>query len=246
MRLTFLGTRANTPKKTRSHRRHSALLVSHSDDRVMVDCGGDWAARLPRLAPGAIVLTHAHPDHAAGLQAGAPCPVYATAPTRNALRTYPVDDLRIVVPREPFVIGSIGLEAFELEHSLRAPAVGYRITTGGASIFYAPDVLAIADSAQALSGLVLYIGDGSTLTRSIVRSDEAGRFGHADIRTQLEWCAQAGVPRALFTHCGSQIVHSDGRMVGARLRAMARPLDIQVGFARDGLALEINGGVRAV
>lgn len=47
----------------------------------MLDCGADWLGRVARLRPSAIVLTHAHPDHAAGLADGAPCPVYATAET---------------------------------------------------------------------------------------------------------------------------------------------------------------------
>jgi glyoxylase-like metal-dependent hydrolase (beta-lactamase superfamily II) len=47
----------------------------------MIDCGADWLARLKAVAPSAIVITHAHPDHAFGLARGAPCPVYATAET---------------------------------------------------------------------------------------------------------------------------------------------------------------------
>lgn len=246
MQLTFLGTRANVATRTRRHRRHSALLVAQGDDRIMVDCGVDWRPRLERIAPDAVVLTHAHPDHAGGLDKGAPCPVYATDATWEILAGYPLAHRRGVVPREPFVIGSVGLEAFAVRHSLRAPAVGYRITTGGASVFYVPDVLAIPQCRAALDGIALYIGDGSTLTRTIVRGSEEGRFGHAPVRAQLDWCAQSEVPRALFTHCGTQIVRADGRMLGARLRAMARPLGIDAGFARDGLVLEINGGARVV
>ncbi|NIR30461.1 MAG: MBL fold metallo-hydrolase [Gammaproteobacteria bacterium] len=246
MQLTFLGTRANIPSRTRRHRRHSALLVAYGDDRIMVDCGGDWRRALARVDPSAIVLTHAHPDHAAGLEDGASCPVFATDIAWEPLLRFPIPERRTVATREPFVIGGVGFEAFEVEHSLRAPAVGYRITTGGASVFYVPDVVSIPERADALRGIALYIGDGSTMTRPIVRSGEGQRFGHAAIRTQLDWCAQKGVPRALFTHCGSQIVRADERMLGARLRALARPLGVTAGFARDGLVVEINGGVRVV
>jgi phosphatidylethanolamine-binding protein (PEBP) family uncharacterized protein len=34
---------------------------------VMIDCGLDWRDAAPRLRSAAIVLTHAHPDHAAGV-----------------------------------------------------------------------------------------------------------------------------------------------------------------------------------
>ena len=44
----------------------------------MVDCGEDWLGNLDGLHLHAIVITHAHPDHAFGLKEGAPCPVYAT------------------------------------------------------------------------------------------------------------------------------------------------------------------------
>lgn len=244
MQLTFLGTRANTPSKSRRHRRHSALLVAYGDARIMVDCGADWGRGLARVDPGAIVLTHAHPDHAGGLEAGASCPVYATDVAWEPLAEFPIAERRTVATREPFVIDGVGFEAFEVEHSLRAPAVGYRITTGGASIFYVPDVVSIPERADALHGIALYVGDGSTMTRPIVRCGDGRRFGHASIRTQLGWCAQAGVPRALFTHCGSQVVRADERMLGARLRALARPLGVTAGFARDGLVVDVNGGVR--
>src|ERR687888_2154341 len=143
MRLRFLGTRGEIEARTRRHRRHSSLLVGYGGREVMIDCGLDWRDRLGRLLPRAIVLTHAHPDHAAGLRDGAPCPVFATEVTWDALRRYPVAEREVVKPRRPFVIAGLAFEAFAVEHSLRAPAVGYRISAGKASIFYAPDVLSI-------------------------------------------------------------------------------------------------------
>ena len=34
----------------------------------MIDCGLDWLGKFEKLQPDAIVLTHAHPDHAWGLK----------------------------------------------------------------------------------------------------------------------------------------------------------------------------------
>src|SRR5437870_11375912 len=81
MKLTFLGTRGEIDTRTRRHRMHTSLLVSHGGARAMIDCGLDWLGKFERLHPSAIVLTHAHPDHAWGLKRGAPCPVYAPQKT---------------------------------------------------------------------------------------------------------------------------------------------------------------------
>ena len=61
------------------------MLVGFGSARVMVDCGADWLHRVQGLAPDAIVITHAHPDHAWGLAQGAPCPVFATAESCHAM-----------------------------------------------------------------------------------------------------------------------------------------------------------------
>ena len=186
MDLTFLGTRGEIEKKTRQHRRHSALLVSVADARVLLDCGADWLNRVAALRPSAIVLTHAHPDHASGLRDGAPCPVYATAETWQVLAVYPIPERRIIPQREPIDVAGIVFEAFPVEHSTRAPAVGYRITVDRRSAFYVPDVVAIPDPAAALHAIDIYIGDGATVTRPMIRRRDGTRIGHAPIRIQLD------------------------------------------------------------
>lgn len=133
--LTFLGTRGEISIRSRRHRRHSALLLRSGNTRIMIDCGADWRGRLRALAPTAIVLTHAHADHAAGLTEGAPCPVYASEETFNLIRRYPIRDRRPILPRVPVPIGAARFEAFPVRHSVRAPAVGYRITAGRLRLF---------------------------------------------------------------------------------------------------------------
>jgi len=64
MKLTFLGTRGEIESRTRRHRMHSSLLVSYCGAKVMIDCGLDWLGKFEQLNADAIVLTHAHPDHA--------------------------------------------------------------------------------------------------------------------------------------------------------------------------------------
>lgn len=240
MKLRFLGTRGEIEARTARHRRHSSLLVAYHGRELIVDWGLDWRGELGRFGPAAIVLTHAHPDHAGGLRAGAACPVYATEVAWAALDRYPIARREVVAPRRPFRAASIRLEAFPVEHSLRAPAVGYRIEAGRAAIFYAPDVVAIADEQEALTGLDVYVGDGAAVTRSIIRRRDGKAIGHASIRAQLDWCAANHVPRAVFTHCGSEIVKGDSAAVADRVEALGRERSVRAEIAHDGLDLVLR------
>jgi phosphoribosyl 1,2-cyclic phosphodiesterase len=244
VKLGFLGTRGEIEARTRRHRRHSSLRVAYRGREVIVDWGHDWRGDAARLRPAAIVLTHAHPDHAAGLRDGVACPVYATAVTWAALERYPIERRELVQPRRPIRLHGVGFEAFPVEHSVRAPAVGYRIEAGRAAVFYAPDLVAIVDEQEALAGLDLYVGDGAAVTRSIVRRRNGKPIGHASIRVQLDWCAAAGVTRAVFTHCGSEIVRGDARAVAARVRTLGEERGVRAEIAYDGLELALRGPSR--
>jgi len=239
MKLTFLGTRANVPHRTRRHRRHSALLISTGRKRVLVDCGLDWLGKVAALKPHAILVTHAHPDHAWGLKDGAPCSVFATKACHEGMADYPLRDRRILTPRKAKRVQGLTVTAFPVVHSLRAPAVGFRITLRGCALFYVPDVVAILEPEAALSGIDLYVGDGATMTRPLVRRRGNRLFGHTTVRAQLGWCRKAGVRRAVFTHCGSEIVDGDERKLGAKLRALGRERGVAARFAYDGLEMTL-------
>jgi phosphoribosyl 1,2-cyclic phosphodiesterase len=245
LELVFLGTRGEIEKRTRRHRRHSVLLLLCRGARIMIDCGADWRGRVARLAPTAIVLTHGHPDHALGLVDGVSCPVYATKETWRLIDRYPIASRHIVPEGQPFSLQRLRFAAFPVVHSLRAPAVGYRITAGRVSIFYVPDVLAIPHRARALGGVRLYIGDGANLVRPIMRLQNGHPIGHAAVRAQLDWCAAEGVREALFTHCGTAVVAADGRRIAAKLRHLAREQGVAARFAHDGLRIVLSPQRRA-
>lgn len=237
MKLTFLGTRGEIDARTRRHRMHTSLLVAYRGRTVVIDCGSDWRGRVAEMGGRAIVVTHAHPDHAFGLADGAPGPVYATAESWSGIEQYPIParDRHLVKPRKPFTVQGIRFEAFPVAHSIRAPAVGYRISAGKAMIFYAPDLVFIPDRADALHGVKVYVGDGATLTRSFVRRRGDTLIGHAPIRTQLTWCSREGVPRAIITHCGSQIVAGDEAASRKAVEEMAHERGVKAEIAHDGM-----------
>ncbi len=241
MELTFLGTRGEVEIRSRLHRRHSALLVRRNGARIMIDCGADWLGQLDTIAPTAVVLTHAHPDHAAGLAAGAPCPVYATAETLDLLRRFPIRDWRRLPVRKSMTIGGIRFKAFPVQHSIRAPAVGYRVSAQGACFFYLPDVAGFPRGSEALRRVDVYIGDGATIRRSMVRHKGGTLIGHAPITIQLGWCERAGICHAIFTHCGSPVVRGDGRTLNALVRRLGHECGINARLASDGDKLAFVG-----
>jgi len=174
------------------------------------------------------------------LKKGAPCPVYATAQTWDALERYPIREREKIIARRPVRIGNVELEAFVVEHSLIAPAVGYRISVDSVAVFYVPDLVSIHDRHDALSGIQLYVGDGASVTRPILRRRGKALIGHASVRDQLDWCREEGVSQAVITHCGSQIVKADARTASARIQSLGRERRVQVLIAYDGLKLTVR------
>lgn len=247
MKLIFLGTRGYIAEKSRLHRRHASVLVGYRRSRLLIDHGADWTGRGAKITPRprALLITHAHPDHAGGLTRTVPWPVWATTDTWRALAAEigaaPQQRHEFQVGN-PFAIGEIRATPFAVAHSTRAPAVGFRLEAGRAAVCYVPDVAYIPERAGALQGTALYVGDGASLERSLVRRVKGRLIGHAPIRTQLTWCAKEGVPRAIFTHLGEDIVGGDERVLKARLRRMARERGVNADLAKDGLEMVIRSG----
>ncbi|MGC2826257.1 MAG: MBL fold metallo-hydrolase [Pseudolabrys sp.] len=174
------------------------------------------------------------PDHAWGLADGAPCPVYATDATWALLDHLPIRDRRKMPPGKAVTVGGVKFKAVPIQHSIRAPAVGYRVSIGSRSFFYAPDIAGLPNRKRALGGIQVFIGDGAVLTRSMVRTKAGQLIGHAPVTAQLDWCESAGVARAIFTHCGSGIVRGKARQLNVLVRRLGRLRGITAGLACDG------------
>jgi phosphoribosyl 1,2-cyclic phosphodiesterase len=232
MWLLFRGTRGEIDARTVRHFRHSSTLVWRSGHQpVAIDCGRDWlGVSWGRVPPAAILLTHAHADHVEGLRDGAPSPVYASAATWDAVGAWDIRQRVVLPPRRPVLVAGLVVEAVPVMHSLVAPAVGYRISEPGSTIFYVPDVARIPQPVRTLAGVDAYIGDGATIVRPLLRSRDGVPIGHASIREQVRWCRAARIGRAIFTHCGSAIVNA-GEPAEAEVRALGnRTLRVSVAF----------------
>jgi len=242
MKITFLGTRGNIESRTRVHKNHSSLLVEYYRRKIMIDAGGDWLGKLDEINPDAILLTHAHPDHAFGLKDGSPSKVFATEKSWKGMKNFPVEKGKkfVVKVEDAFKFGKLFIEAFSVEHSIKAPAVGYKISAGNSTIFYSPDIIYVHNREEAFKNVDLYIGDGATINKSFIRKRNKKLIGHATIDSQLAWCEKDNIPRAIITHCGSQIVDGDGRKVNPMIQNMGKERGVDVEVAADGMELVLK------
>ena len=241
MKITFLGTRGNITARTKKHFRHTITLFSKGKKKILIDCGKDWSTyQLKKIKPDAIFITHAHPDHVGGLKKGAPCPVYATLESWEVMKRYPIKQRRIIMPDIPIEIMGFLIETFDVEHALNAPSVGYRISDKKKSVFYVPDLVKIKKQAEALNDIVLYVGDGAIITRKIlVKKRGKTHIGHAPISEQVKWCKKEKVPRAIFTHCGTEIVTGEPEKITKKIELLEKRYEVEIEIAYDGMVVRI-------
>jgi len=59
----------------------------------------------------------------------------------------------------------------------------------------------------------------------------------------LTWCRKLSVPRAIFTHLGSEVVEGDERALGAEIRELAEERDVdRADIAHDGMEVVLRQG----
>jgi hypothetical protein len=114
------------------------------------------------------------------------------------------------------------------------------VSAGRVVVFYVPDVVFIKEREAALSGVRLFIGDGATLTRPLIRRRDDRLIGHTPVRTQLTWCREAGIRRAIITHCGSEIVTAAAAEVEAQVKAMGEERGVEATIAHDEMTLVLR------
>jgi ribonuclease BN (tRNA processing enzyme) len=243
VRLHFYGTRGYVAESSKSHAGHSSFVLEAHGFRLLCDFGENRKGMLERIRPDAIFVSHAHPDHGWGLWEGTDVPVYASSVTHELLQELPLLDRRVLTPDETVSIGPFRLAPLPVIHSVRCPCIGARISLGEFHVVYSADIVAFEDPDTALAGADLFVGDGSTLTGSLVRRHPSGTLvGHTTVRAQLGWLARHGVLRAIFSHFGRDPIGMGDDALGEALvkLAAANPPGCAVTAAHDGLELEVG------
>lgn len=243
MRLEFPGTKGEIEENSRKHKYHSSLILGSSGTEILIDYGIKHAPSIDdRLSSiDAIFITHAHPDHYAWTSRDneeIEIPVYMSRETYDYSSRRPLKSIILDVAQRT-EIGPFTFKAFKVMHSLRCPAVCYRINTGAKTIVYAPDILdTVEDKKIVFDNIDCLIADGSSLNRNLVRRRGDKLFGHAMVKTIINWCKKYLIPRLIITHCGKQIVALQEDVLQGKIDAYSEG-KVLVDVAYDGWKVDL-------
>jgi phosphoribosyl 1,2-cyclic phosphodiesterase len=213
---------------------------------VLIDCGLSCRETVRRLALrefkpesiSAILITHEHADHVAGVHVMAKrfgLPVYMTAPTHEAWRRQYKDSqgnrvkaerLEIFEPGRAFCVGDLEVMPFTIPHDAADP-VGFRFAAEGLGVAYATDLGFITpnvrDQLRRCDGLVLESNHDLEMLRTgpypwAVKQRVLSRVGHLSNDALAEFLTSDYDGTAAFlvlAHLSEQNNHPDLARVAA-------------------------------
>lgn len=254
LRVTVLGSGNSTgipfangqwgtcdPAEPRNRRRRSSILLERDGTRVLIDAGPDLreqmlSAKVDRLD--AVVFTHAHADHSAGIDDLRPfgmfgeraLPVYGYPEVMEQIRGrfgymfgsgrpgyYDKPILQSIDAGPGLAIGALDLRFFEQDHTV-CRTMGIR----AGPFAYSTDVKALPEAAfDALSGLEAW------LVAAVRREPH---IAHAHLALVLDWIARVQPTRTFLTHMNQTMDY----------RTLFEELPDSVMPAYDGLAIEFD------
>ena len=215
--------------------RGNCTLLATSRTRVLIDCGLSCRETCRRLAlqgiapesVSAILITHEHADHVAGLHVMAKkfrLPVYLTAPTHGAWQRQYKDSAGNQVQAERlelfssgtgFSVGDIEVMPFTIPHDAADP-VGFRFTAEGVSMAIATDLgflpRNVRDQLRGCDGLVLESNHDLEMLRLgpypwAVKQRVMSRVGHLSNQALAEFLAtdyDGGAAFLILAHLSEQ------------------------------------------
>lgn len=254
--LEFLGTGTSggvpivgctcavcTSPDPHDNRLRSSVLIQTKGKHLLVDTGPDLRQQMLRAnAPriDAVLYTHMHSDHTAGLDDLRPfnfrqeqrIPAYlpenamvdferrfgyTLEPIRHRHGTVPNLDAHVIDESQPFDVLGIEVTPIPLLHG-RLPILGFRI----GNLAYLTDVHTVPESSwQLLEGV-------EVLVTTALKQEEI--FGHMNLTQALAFIERVNPKRAYLSHIGHEL---------GREQDIAPELPDNVYLAYDGLVIHL-------
>lgn len=230
-KLIFLGTKGEIEEFTERHQYHSSTVIMSDSVKLLLDYGMLQRYSLEEIKPDAVLITHAHPDHYSWLKKDirTDVPVYLTKETFDYGKFRP-HNAKVVLPGQEQQIGPFHWSCYMVIHSIRCPAVGFKIRVRGKTFIYNSDLVDIVEKDSVLKDVDYYIGDGSSIRANLVRRRGDTLFGHARITTQINWCRKYGISHIIFTHLGKETIREEQKFAQEHSDII---------LAYDGMELEV-------
>ncbi len=253
MTITFLGTGTSqgvpviacdcevcTSTDPHDKRLRTSILIEGDDKTVVIDSGPDFRYQMLRAGVkhlDAIVFTHEHKDHVAGMddirafnyRQNAPVDVYATTRVQEALKRefsyifaefkYPgIPQINLhTIGLDPFDIGSLHFIPVEVMH-YKLPVLGFRIK----DFTYITDAKTVSETEkQKIKGTKILV---------INALQTQSHISHFTLDEAILFALEIGAEKTYFTHISHRLgLHE----------VMSQQLPPNIEFAYDGLKLSV-------